>query len=91
MGNSQLVTIIGIAAGLLTSTSLIPQLVKICKTKKAEDVSLFMLFILLAGVCLWIVYGCMKKDLPIILTNSFSVVINCCILGFRIKYSGNKD
>ena len=52
--------IIGLAAGVLTASSLIPQVVKTWKEKKAEDVSLLMLVILLSGIVLWIVYGIKK-------------------------------
>ena len=63
--------IIGLAAGICTATSLLPQVVKTIKEKKAEDVSLVMLLVLMAGIILWIVYGIQKKDLPITATNSF--------------------
>lgn len=82
--------IIGIAAGILTATSLIPQLVKIIKEKKADDVSPMMLFILLAGLGLWATYGIMKTDWPIIITNSFSFLLNTVVLFFRYRYSRDK-
>lgn len=69
---------------------MIPQLLKILKEKKAEDISITMLIVLLSGLCLWIAYGIMRDDLPIIATNSFSVLINITIVVLRIKYSGTK-
>jgi uncharacterized protein with PQ loop repeat len=51
---------IGIIAGILTSTSLVPQLVKILREKKAEAISIGMLLILLAGFAGWIWYGIEK-------------------------------
>lgn len=77
---------IGIAAGICTSISLLPQLVKIIQTKKADDISWLMLFILLTGISGWIVYGMLKTDYPIIITNSFSFLVNLVIIGFAIKY-----
>ena len=79
--------IIGIAAGILTATSLIPQLVKIIKEKKADDVSPMMLIILMVGLGLWATYGIMKEDWPIIITNSFSFLLNTVVLIFRYKYA----
>ena len=79
--------IIGIVAGILTATSLIPQLVKILKEKKADDVSPLMLIILLAGLGLWATYGFMKKDWPIIITNCFSFLLNTVVLFCRYKYA----
>ena len=84
------VQILGIVAGICTSVSLVPQLIKIIKSKKANDVALFMLLILLAGQILWIVYGVQKDDIPIIATNSFSVLVNAVTLVLRIIY-GNKS
>jgi MtN3 and saliva related transmembrane protein len=77
---------VGIAAGIGTAVSLIPQLIKIIKEKKADDISYFMLFFLLSGLGGWIFYGILKNDLPLIITNSFSFIANLLIIGFAIKY-----
>jgi MtN3 and saliva related transmembrane protein len=55
--------ILRISAGVLTSISSLPQLIKIIKEKEAKDVSLKMLLILLSGVAPWTVYGILKKDI----------------------------
>ncbi|MFL5811398.1 MAG: SemiSWEET family sugar transporter [Flavisolibacter sp.] len=78
--------IIGLGAGILTASSLIPQVIKTLKEKKAEDVSLIMLFVLQSGLILWIVYGFKKDDLPIIATNCFSLLVNITMVALRIKY-----
>lgn len=78
--------IIGTAAGVFTAASMLPQLVKIVRDKKAEDISIGMLLILLSGLILWIFYGILKNDLPLIVTNAFSVVVNGLIVFFSIKY-----
>ena len=82
--------VIGIAAGICTSVALIPQVIKIFKTKSAEDVSLFTMIILLIGQALWITYGIMKSDIPIIATNIFSELVNVTTLVLKVKY-GKKD
>jgi MtN3 and saliva related transmembrane protein len=79
-------TYIGIGAGILTAVSLIPQLVKILKDKRADAISYGMLFTLLAGLAGWVAYGIVKNDYPIIITNSFSFIINALITVFSIKY-----
>lgn len=78
--------IIGLAAGILTASSLLPQVIKTLKEKKAEDVSLVMLIVLQAGLVLWIVYGIKREDLPIIATNSFSLLVNIFMVILRVKY-----
>jgi MtN3 and saliva related transmembrane protein len=78
--------ILGITAGVITSVSSLPQLVKIVKEKEAKDISLKMLLILVGGVILWIIYGILKKDVPIILTNCLSLLINTVLVFLRLKY-----
>ena len=77
---------IGIVAGVLTAGSMLPQVIKVIRDKKAQDISIMMLLVLTSGIALWIVYGIMKKDLPILATNSFSLFINLVMMGLRIKY-----
>ena len=87
--SNNFVEIIGIAAGVCTSLSLLPQLIKLIKYKKAEDISLIYLITLFCGVSLWIWYGCLRKDLPIIFTNIVSLLLNIMIIILGLKYKKN--
>jgi len=78
--------IIGIAAGVLTGTSMLPQLVKLAKEKKADAISPVMLIVLISGLILWIVYGVLRNDWPIIVTNGFSLMVNTALLILRQVY-----
>lgn len=78
--------IIGILAGTLTSISALPQLIKIIKEKKGSDVSYAMLFVLVTGLGTWVVYGVLKNDLPVMITNAVAVVINLLIIIFKKLY-----
>ena len=78
--------IVGITAGILTASSLLPQVVKTMKEKKAAEVSKGMLLTLMTGVALWIVYGFLRDDMPIIVTNCFSLSVNILMMTLRIKY-----
>jgi MtN3 and saliva related transmembrane protein len=80
------IQIIGIAASACTATSLLPQLVKICRDKKANDISLPMLGILFAGVALWIWYGVLKEDMIIVAANAVSLVLNVAIVILSLRY-----
>jgi MtN3 and saliva related transmembrane protein len=77
---------IGLIAGIFTSVSQIPQLVKIIREKKAQAISYGMLIVLLIGLACWVGYGVLRNDLPIILTNSFSFVVNILLILFTAKY-----
>lgn len=80
---------IGIIASTCTGISLLPQLIKMYKEKKANEVSFLMLLILFIGLALWSWYGYMKKDWIIIISNSFSFCINLAILILSIRYRKN--
>ncbi len=79
-------TIIGLIASSAIAASLIPQLIKIVREKKAEDVSLLMLAILLVGLSCWVWYGILKNDWIIIISNSFSVLFNVCVVIMTVRY-----
>jgi MtN3 and saliva related transmembrane protein len=82
--------IVGIVAGILTASSLLPQVIKTLKEKKAAEVSKGMLITLMSGVALWIYYGILREDMPIIVTNCFSLMVNIAMMVLRIKY-GDKE
>jgi MtN3 and saliva related transmembrane protein len=78
--------VVGICAGIFTAISLLPQIIKVIKEKKAEDISLFYLIVLLCGLALWTYYGFLKDDIPIIATNLFSMALNITMLVLGVFY-----
>lgn len=82
---------LGLAAGICTSSSVIPQLVTTIKKKKASEVSALMFIVLLTGNALWVYYGIDKKDIPIISTNIFTLILNIIMLYLKVKYKKNED
>jgi MtN3 and saliva related transmembrane protein len=80
------ITIIGLMAALFTTVALVPQLMKVWKTKSTKDISTGMFTLYCGGVFLWFVYGAYIGDLPIILANSIAFVQALAILVFKLKY-----
>lgn len=80
-------TIIGISAGVLTAVSALPQIIKILKEKRVESVSPGMFFVLLIGNGLWCWYGWLLTDLPILITNAFSVVCDLTMIILNYHYT----
>ncbi|AZI40487.1 MULTISPECIES: SemiSWEET transporter [Epilithonimonas] len=79
------IEVLGLVAGGITSVAMMPQLIKVIKEKNAEDISVVMLLVLITGLSLWVWYGILQNELPIILSNSFSVLVNitlliCCMM-----------
>jgi MtN3 and saliva related transmembrane protein len=81
-----LTTVVGLAAGLLTTISLVPQVTKIWKSKSAKDVSRKMFIAFCLGVALWLTYGFIKGDLPMIIWNSISLLLALSILAMKLKF-----
>ena len=82
---------IGIVAGILTATSLLPPLIKLIKQKKPDTIPLGMLVVLLMGLALWIYYGILKQDWPIIVTNCFSFLQNVTMIVLRQRYRNKQS
>ncbi|MCK4810037.1 MAG: SemiSWEET transporter [Candidatus Omnitrophica bacterium] len=78
--------IIGILAGILCTFSFIPQVIRIFKTKQTKDLSLITFSILSLGVFLWLIYGIMIKQFPIIATNGLVLILSLLILVMKIRY-----
>ncbi|MBI5805700.1 SemiSWEET transporter [candidate division TA06 bacterium] len=81
-----LIKTIGFLAGLLTTVSFLPQVIKTYQTKHAEDFNLLFLVLFLCGITLWLVYGIMIHEWPIILANGVTIVLNFILLGMKMKY-----
>ncbi|NEO97766.1 MAG: hypothetical protein F6K58_03470 [Symploca sp. SIO2E9] len=81
-----IITILGLLAGSLTTISFMPQVIKTWTSKSAKDISLGMFITFCLGVLLWIVYGIIVKDLPVIATNLATLILSSIILWLKLKY-----
>ena len=77
---------LGIMAGILTTVSFIPQVIKIYKTKDAKDLSIMTFCAFSCGVFLWVMYGIVVHEWPIILANGITLVLIFLIIMMKIKY-----
>ncbi len=80
------IIIIGLVAGALTTSSSIPQAVKILQTRSAKDVSALFFVLMSAGMCLWLVYGLYRADIALILWNTVSLCFCLSILALKRIY-----
>lgn len=81
-----IIRLIGLVAGVLTTISFLPQVIKTWKEKKTKDISLAMYSIFCLGIFLWVIYGFLINDLPVIATNIGILSLASIILFFKIKY-----
>jgi MtN3 and saliva related transmembrane protein len=82
-----LIPLIGILATIFAVSSTVPQIIKGIKTKKMDDVSIWLIMALIAALSLWVVYGLVKSDIVIAGGNSVGVTLNAVLLLLKIKYS----
>ncbi|MBV9667539.1 MAG: hypothetical protein JO327_05345 [Nitrososphaeraceae archaeon] len=84
-----LIALVGILATIFAVSSTVPQIIKGIKTKKMDDVSVWLIMALIMGLSLWVVYGIAKSDIVIAGGNSVGVSLNGIFLLLKIKYSRN--
>jgi MtN3 and saliva related transmembrane protein len=85
-----LVDVLGFAAGSLTTVSFLPQVVKIWRTKSADDLSLGMLALFGSGVLLWLVYGIATFAVPVIVANAVTLALSITVIGLKLRYAGGR-
>jgi MtN3 and saliva related transmembrane protein len=69
-----------------TTASLVPQVMKIWKSKSAKDISLKTFVAFSIGVALWLVYGVLQKEMPMIPWNAVSLALALSILAMKLKF-----
>ncbi len=79
------IEIIGYLAALLTTSSFLPQVIKVWKTKSVSGVSFTMYFVMLTGVVFWGIYGVFIHSNSIIIANSITALLQVTILYFIWK------
>lgn len=77
---------IGSAAATLTTIAFIPQAWRVWRTRHTADISLGMYILFTIGVALWLSYGILLESWPIIIANSFTLLLAGTVLAFKIKF-----
>lgn len=77
--------IIGIIAGILTTISFVPQVVRVLKTNDTKSISKAMYICFSLGVCLWLVYGFLINSFAVIAANIITLPMALIILWKKLK------
>ncbi len=78
--------LIGLMGGALTTISFLPQVIKVWKTHSTKDLSLIMFLLFSLGVLLWLIYGLILMDWPIIISNLVTLLLALTILVHKVRY-----
>ena len=78
--------IIGLVAASLTTFGFLPQSIKAIRSRHTKDLSLPMLLMIDTGVLIWIVYGALISDIPLLFANIISFIFVTLTLILKIKY-----
>ncbi|HEV7333461.1 MAG TPA: SemiSWEET transporter [Flavisolibacter sp.] len=84
------IDILGMTAGCISSITFLPQVIKTWKTKSAADISLLMFTFATISVIMWLVYGIILKNIPIIFTNSMVLLFSLIMLYFKFRYGAKQ-
>ena len=76
----------GYAAATLTTLAFIPQAVRTWRTRSTEGISVGMYSIFTIGVALWLVYGALLSEWPIIIANGITLPLALYILVMKIRH-----
>ncbi|HZE77816.1 MAG TPA: SemiSWEET family transporter [Nitrososphaeraceae archaeon] len=82
-----IISLVGIVATIFTLCSTVPQIIKGVRTKKMDDVSVWLIFVLIIGLSFWVIYGILRSDMVIVGGNTAGVTLNAILLVLKIKYS----
>ncbi|MFM9875001.1 MAG: SemiSWEET family sugar transporter [Nitrosarchaeum sp.] len=84
--DENLVTILGIAAGVLILSGWVEQIIKGYKTKSLKDVSKYLMVFISGGSILWLIYGIIVFDVFIIGTNIAAIFLMTIVSLMKKRY-----
>lgn len=84
--SASVLNLVGILAGLGTTISFVPQLIRVWRLRSARDISLTMFLIYSLGVFLWMLYGIFLRAAPMILFNGITLALALAILCLKVRF-----
>ena len=84
------ITALGLLAATCTTIAFIPQVIKNWRTRSAGDLSFGTFGLFTFGVIVWLVYGVTIGNLPIIVSNVTTLLLNVLNLTQMVMYRRRK-
>ena len=78
--------ILGLIATGFSTSSFIPQIWRTWKTRDVSGISLPTYVILMIALTLWLLYGILKSDAPLIIANAIMIMLSGAIAAMKIVF-----
>ena len=78
--------VVGYSAAFLTTVAFIPQALKSWQTRDLSGVSLPMYSLFTLGVALWLAYGIVLGEWPIIVANAVTLALSGAVLVLKLRH-----
>jgi MtN3 and saliva related transmembrane protein len=77
---------LGYVAGTVTVASFLPQVVRAWRTRQTRDLSLASLALLITAGSMWILYGALTRDWPVMATNGGMVGLLVLLAAAKVRH-----
>ncbi len=78
--------LLGLVATCFTTSSFVPQVWRTWKTRDVSGISLPTYVIITIGLALWLVYGWLRGDMPLVVANAVMVVLTGAITVMKLRF-----
>jgi MtN3 and saliva related transmembrane protein len=86
-----IVTLVGAVAAILSTTSFMPQAVKIIRTRDTSAISTGMYVVTVLGFVFWTTYGVLSKAWPVTASNGICLLLSVFILTMKLLPQREKE
>jgi MtN3 and saliva related transmembrane protein len=83
-------TLLGTVAGILSTLSFVPQVLKAWKEGNTEAISKKMYLVTVSAFVLWTIYGFVIGSFPLIIFNTLSLILSGTILVLKLRGGGKR-
>jgi MtN3 and saliva related transmembrane protein len=79
-------TLVSAVAATLTTVAFVPQAIHIIRFKETRAISLQMYVVFATGVALWLIFGVMIWNWPIMAANAITLALALTIIRMKLRY-----
>lgn len=90
MAPDWLINSFGVAAGLCSMASFVPQILKMLRERDASGVSLRMYAVTIVGFICWTTYGVLSNSWPVTLANTVCLALVSVIFVLRLRFGDGR-